>query len=373
MKRKSDLDVEGINNIVHLSKNILKVLYIIIIVGVVLGILIFCKQLNLFSFIKGVLKVISPLFIGFAIAWLFYPIHKKFVKKGIPKVASALMVFLMILLIILLVIYIFIPILYKQVNDLVSNLPAIIGSITDFVTVNMDKVHINGIDTLSIKKSLISAGEDYIISITSALPNGIVGFVKSTVSAIGVILISLVIGIYMLIDFENVRKLFHKVLPKNNREDYVKLFRNIETNARRVVNGTLLVALLVFICDSVGFTIVGLDSALLFGLFCGLTDLIPFIGPYIGGGVAVIVGLTQSPIVGIGALIIALIVQLLENYIFQPMVMSKAMQLHPILIIVGLLLFGYFFGIIGMILATPCIAIIKEVIIFINRKRKTNK
>ena len=112
---------------------------------------------------------------------------------------------------------------------------------------------------------------------------------------------------------------------------------------------------------------------MLFGLFCGLTDLIPYIGPYIGGAAAVIVGFTQGPIIGIGTFVIAIIVQLLESYILQPVVMSKAMQLHPVTIIIGLLLFGYFFGIIGMIIATPCMAIIKEIIIFVKHKHDERK
>mgnify|MGYP002999861153 FL=1 len=119
-----------------------------------------------------------------------------------------------------------------------------------------------------------------------------------------------------------------------------------------------------------GFAIVGLNAAVLFGLFCGITDLIPYIGPYIGGAAAVIVGFTQSPIIGFATLVVAIIVQLVESYVLQPVVMSKAMQLSPITIIVGLLLFGYFFGIVGMIIATPCMSIIKEIIIFISRKRK---
>ena len=125
-----------------------------------------------------------------------------------------------------------------------------------------------------------------------------------------------------------------------------------------------------FVCDTIGFAIVGLNAAVLFGLFCGITDLIPYIGPYIGGAAAVIVGFTQSPIIGFATLVVAIIVQLVESYVLQPVVMSKAMQLSPITIIVGLLLFGYFFGIVGMIIATPCMSIIKEIIIFISRKRK---
>ena len=75
-------------------------------------------------------------------------------------------------------------------------------------------------------------------------------------------------------------------------------------------------------------------------------------------------------VIGVLTLIVAIIVQLIENYVLQPVVMSKAMQLNPIAIIVGLLLFGYLFGIVGMIFATPCIAIIKEIIIFVSHRIK---
>ena len=113
--------------------------------------------------------------------------------------------------------------------------------------------------------------------------------------------------------------------------------------------------------DSIGFALVGLNAPLLFGLFCGITDLIPYIGPYIGGAVAVIVGLTQDPLIGIGTLIICVIVQIVESYILQPIVMSKSSNLHPIVIIIALLVFGHFFGILGMVLA-PVAARLSELL-----------
>ena len=146
------------------------------------------------------------------------------------------------------------------------------------------------------------------------------------------------------------------------------LLDKIGVEVRKTVNGTLLVACMVFVCDTIGFSIIGLKSALLFGLFCGITDLIPYIGPWLGTAVATVVGLTQSPLVGLGVLIIAVIVQMVESYVLQPVVMSKATNLHPVTIICGLLIFGHFFGIVGMILATPIMSIIKVIWHFIADK-----
>lgn len=377
MKKKIEIDNESLNEVLRLSKRLLKVFYVIVVVGILLCLLVAFQRLKLFDLLTGILKVISPLIIGFILAWLVNPINKKLIEKGMNRVLSAILVFIGLVGVMVLIIYIFIPVIYDQVNELIQNIPNILTSITNFATKTFNRIDINGIDMDSVKKSLLTATENSIVSFTSSIPNNILGFVKGLFSAVGIILISLIVGIYMLIDFDDITNRFYKIFPKKERKDYISLLENISADAHRVVNGTLLVASLVFVLDTVGFAVVGLESALLFGLFCGLTDLIPYIGPYIGGATAVVVGFTQGPIVGIGVLIIVVIVQLLESYILQPMVMSKAMQLHPVTIIVGLLVFGYLFGIVGMIVATPCMAIIKELTIFIKNKiiakRKTVK
>ncbi len=106
----------------------------------------------------------------------------------------------------------------------------------------------------------------------------------------------------------------------------------------------------------------------MFALFCAVTDIIPYFGPYIGGVPAVIVGFTISPITGICVLISILVVQILENNFYQPLIMGHTMKLHPVTIMIGLLIFQDFFGIIGMVVATPVIACLKVLITFINEK-----
>ena len=365
-----EIDTDGLNEIIFLSKKMLRVFYVCLIVAVVLGVLIAIKELKLFNLISGVVKVISPLFIGFILTWLFYPLQKKLVDKGMNKALSAILIFTLVAGLLILFVYSFKPVRYKQINDLINMLPSVFSNFTNLISKSLDKVDISGLDVGTLKKSIIESGQNMIVSITTKLPNSLISIVKSLISAVGIIALSLVIMIYMLMDFDNITFSFEKFLKKKGADDYVKLLNNIGYNARKVVNGTLLVAFMVFVCDTIGFAIVGLNAAVLFGLFCGITDLIPYIGPYIGGAAAVIVGFTQSPIIGFATLVVAIIVQLVESYVLQPVVMSKAMQLSPITIIVGLLLFGYFFGIVGMIIATPCMSIIKEIIIFISRKRK---
>ncbi len=146
------------------------------------------------------------------------------------------------------------------------------------------------------------------------------------------------------------------------------LTARFDNTLRKYVTGVLLIMCLVFITQSIGFALAGLPAPLIFALFCAITDVIPYFGPYIGGIPAVIVAFTISPVVGIWTIVAILIVQNLENNFYQPLIMGHAMELHPVTIIVGLLLFGHYFGLVGMIFATPIMACIKILAEFIKEK-----
>ncbi|MDE5539129.1 MAG: AI-2E family transporter, partial [Bacilli bacterium] len=258
--------------------------------------------------------------------------------------------------------------LYTQVNDLITTLPSILDKSKGFVNDFVDQISISGVDLTAIKDNLFSSVGSYLVNFTNSLPNSIINILGDLFSGLGTVLVSLIVGLYMLFDFDAIAKHFLKLVPNKNKYEIEVLLTDIGREVRKTVSGTLLVALMVLVCDSIGFAIVGLNAALLFGVFCGLTDLIPYIGPYIGGAAAVIVGFSQGSIVGVAVLIVCVIVQLVENYILQPVVMSKTTQLHPVTIIVGLLVFSHYFGIVGMILATPCMSLLKVIFRFIVKK-----
>ena len=369
-RKRNKIDTDGLNEIIFLSKNILKLLFIILIISIVLvGVLLF-REVGIFRFIGNVLGVLSPLFIGFVVAWLFAPLVDKMTKKGMSRILASIIVYVIFILFLVVFFRIFIPIIYDELNELISTLPGIMQDITDWINNFFAKIDIEGVNTEGIRTSILGAIEDYSNSISSSIPTTIVSIMSSLFSGLGTIFFGLIIGLYMLFDFDNVTVLLLKLIPKKHQVETANLLEDIGREVRKSVNGTLLVACMVFVCDTIGFSIIGLKSALLFGLFCGITDLIPYIGPYIGTAVATIVAFTQSTFIGIGVFVIAVIVQLVESYILQPVVMSKATKLHPVTIICGLLIFGHFFGIIGMILAVPIMSIFKVIWKFILQKVK---
>ena len=359
-----------LNEVIGLSKKILKLLYIVFIAMLILVGIIACKELLVHKIILDILKVISPFFIGFVLAWLLRPVVKKINKKINNNTLSASIVFATFVLVLIILLYFFIPTVYNEVNELVGMIPNLVERTTNKINTIFSNFQESGINLNEFKNKILDTISSYSTEIASDLPNTIISFIISLFNGIGTFGMGLIIGIYLLIDYDNIGKHFKKLYPSRIQDDIHYLTSRISVEVRKCVNGTFLVALMVLVCDSIGFALVGLRAPLLFGVICGITDLIPFIGPYIGGATAVIVGITQDPLIGIGTLIICVIVQIVENYILQPIVMSRASQTHPVLIIIALLVFGHFFGIIGMILAAPTLTLLRVILDFINEKIK---
>ena len=363
--RNKEINIEEVNSVLSLSKRILKLLYVVMIVAIVFLASVLLKDWGVFTFIKTLLSVISPLFIGFIIAWLFNPAVKKLEKKKIPRIAGSLIVYAIFLIFLVVFIKILVPTIYVQLNELVGNLPEIFNEVKLATNKLFESLNdMNGIDLTSVKVNLFTTLENWFTNFTTSLPEFILTVVTSFFSKLMTIAFGLIIGLYMLFDFDSISKHLISLLPKRHQKDADVLITDISTEVRKCVNGTLTVASMVFVGDSIGFAIIGLQAPLLFGLFCGITDLIPYVGPYIGGIAAVIIGFSQSTFTGIMAIIICCVVQCLENFVLQPLIMSKTMKLHPVTIIIGLLIFEHFFGIVGMILATPIIALLKVIYYF---------
>lgn len=368
-KKNGKINVRDVNEVVGLSKKILHLVYIMMIIGIIfLGTLII-KEWGILKLIVTLLKVATPFFIGFVLAWLFNPIVVKLENRGWKRGLACITVYLAFIIIMFAFFGMLIPTLYNQLNDLVAALPSIFNQVKLWITNFLDKFNSSEMfNVAEIESNIFKTMENLAGGLANDLPSKIVSIAGSLVSGVGTIGVSLVVGIYLLFDFNDVTDHLLKYIPKSYKEETKNLVDNIANELRKCVNGTLLVAFMVFVCDSIGFAFAGLKSPILFGLLCGITDLIPYIGPYIGGAAAVIVGFSQNPIIGIITLIVATIVQLIENYVLQPVVMSKTMQLHPVTIIIGLLIFGHFFGIAGMILATPILSLFKVLYRFLANK-----
>ena len=370
-KKKNDkeLDIKTLNEVVGLGKKILNIFYVLIIIAGIYCITLVIKEWKFLDFILTTLKIVAPFFIGILLAWLFDPLVKKMKKKGIKRGIGTLIVYVVFIGIIVTVLCIFIPLLTNQINELVKVLPSIIDKIQLWIDNVFDKLtNIKGFDALSAKDELLKGLDTFSANLTTNLPTITVNTIKTLFSGLSTFVIGLIIGFFMLSSFDNFTDAITTVLPRKHQKTFKDLFNQINTTFRNFVNGTLLDCTFVFLITTIGLTIVGVKSPALFGMFCGITNIIPYAGPYIGGAPAVIVGFVQSPTTGILALLVIAIIQFLEGNFLQPFIMSKTTKLHPVTIILGLLFFGHFWGIFGMIVSTPIIGAAKAIFMFFNEK-----
>lgn len=368
-KKEKEIDVTSLNHILRTGKKLMNIGYFMAILALIILGTFLIKEWKILGILKEFIIVISPIFIGFLVAWLFEPLVKKLQAKKVPRLLGCILSYLLILGVIFLIAYMFIPSLVTQIKDFVAAAPEIFKELTKFVTNIIEKFDTNHLVNIKdVKKEITSIISNFGMGLVSNLPEYALSIGKTIINGGLNFVLGLMIGFYLLFDFDKVNENIDKMLPKTWKENFRELTKRINTSLRSYVQGVLLVMFLVFLTQSIGLTLAGMEAPLLFALFCAVTDIIPYFGPYIGGIPAVIVGFTISPITGICVLISILVVQLLENNFYQPLIMGHTMQLHPVTIMLGLLIFEHFFGILGMVIATPVIACIKVLLIFVNEK-----
>lgn len=367
--KKDDIDIEKVNESILLLNKILKILFIVLIVVAIMIVTFVFKEWNILGFITILLKVLTPFFIGFIIAWLFNPIVKFLCNHKFNRVWATILVYVIFLIFLSVFVIYSVPTITNQLNEFLSIFPKLSEIATDII----DKVcefltPILNEDVENVKTELYNSVIGIAKDITIGLPDKVISLVTSIMSGLGTFLIGLFIGLYMLFDFDNVSKVLINFLPVSWRKDARNLIDVSNQTLINYIQGILLTTTLVWIGNSIGFSIAGLNAALLFAFFCGVTNIIPYVGPYIGGVPAAIVGFSQSIPTGIFVVISLVVVQLLDNVIFTPLVQSKGLKLHPVTIIIALLVFGHFFGIVGMIFAVPLIATFKTIFKYFNDK-----
>lgn len=367
-KDEKTIDVGRVNEIIKITNTILKIAFILIIILILFMGTKVLKEWGIFDIIITLISILSPFFIGLVVAWLLNPIVHFLRKKGVNRVVGTISTYIVFLAIVYLIIAAVVPILYDEINEFVKSVPVIVERIKTFIDSFFDKISTSGFDLETVKNDIYRRIEIFATSSTSSIPEVLFGIVKGFFGTIGEIIIGLIIGLYLLFDFDKSIQRIGTIIPLKYQKNINDICSKMDIALKSFVQGTLIVSSIIFAVCSVGFIIAGLKAPILFALFCAITNIIPYAGPYIGAAPAVLIGYSQGPIVGTVVLITCVVVQVIEGNFIQPLVMSKTMKLHPVTIIVGLLIFGYFFGIIGMIISTPIISIIKILFTFINER-----
>lgn len=363
------INTRKINQLVSLGNKIGKILYILFIILLIYVLTLIFREWKILSFIGKILSIISPLFIGWFIAWLLNPLVKKLMSKNIKKGLAVAISYLIVLGVIGLILGFTLPSLGEQISDILSAVPKIVNDVggwIDDLFVKLSNLSLQNLD--NIKSAFLLKINTFANDIQTSLPELAVNLISGLASGIGTIVLSLVLAFYISYDFDKVSDGFMSLFPKRARKDLKYLLDKLNDSLYSFVSGTLWLSILLFVVSVIGFSIIGLNAPILISFICVITNLIPYIGPYMGAAVAAAIGFAESPLIGILTLVFILIVQTIDGQILNPLVMSKKMDLSPITIIISLIIFEYLFGILGMVIATPVVALLKIIYVFFDEK-----
>ena len=367
--KKEKINVDELNEVIDTGNKILKLSYFVMVIALIGGIIFLLRTLNIFPIIGTILSVISPFFIGFIIAWLLNPLVNKLTYKGMKRSIATVVVFILFLVLIYLFCLAVIPSLISQLNDIAKMIPDLLKNgeqVVDKVFKSITEA--TNIDMSSVKVDFLNYVNEFSKNISTDLPAKIITIVQDLASGIGKFIIGIVIGFYLLFNFNNFNKHLMNLVPRKFKVDTEKIVSELSEIVYKFINGTFIDTLILFVVSIIGFSLIGLNAPVFFAFFCAFTNIIPYIGPYIGGIPAILVGFSQSPVTGLLVLIFIIVAQALESNFLHPIVIGKKLDLHPVTIVISLLIFGHFFGIMGMIVATPVVAMLKSLYIFFDEK-----
>lgn len=309
--------------------------------------------------------VLPPLLIAVAVVYLLNPLVSALERRGVPRVAGAGIVYVLFLCIVALVVSLLVPVVGRQVTQVIDHFPdyladgqaairrlaARFGQEPDF-----------RLDAEQVREWL-SAGENR-QAVTRYL-TGLRSVTNSVISGLIIIVLGPVMAFYLLVDLPRLRRGAMALVPPARRNEIRGLMDRIGQAVGGFFRGQLLVALFVGVASSIGLWAIGLPFWLLVGMVAGVFNLVPLVGPFIGGGLAVIIALISGePIKAVWAALVLLAVQQIDNHLISPNVMGRTVQLHPVVVMLALLVGASFAGLFGMLVIVPLVAVAKIIFLF---------
>ncbi|MCS1351820.1 AI-2E family transporter [Mechercharimyces sp. CAU 1602] len=303
-----------------------------------------------------------PFLIAGLLFYLFRPIVVLLHQYRIPKALSILLIYLAFIGVVTLAVLLIGPVLQAQFTSLIERTPELIFDIEKQINHLQKNPWV-----IDIMKQINL--EEYTQQASQYISDGLSTIGTNVASLIGVItniVLAFVtvpfILFYMLKEGEKAPEQVLKLLPTNRRQAGRSILSDMDRAISSFIQGQVTVSFFVGTLALIGYWIIGLDYALLLALVMMFTNVIPYIGPFIGTVPALIVGFIDRPIMALYVLIVAVIAQQLEGNLISPLVMGKTLNVHPLTIIVVLLVSGSLAGFLGLLLAVPTYAVSKVVV-----------
>ncbi|WP_053959268.1 AI-2E family transporter [Sulfobacillus thermosulfidooxidans] len=304
--------------------------------------------------------VLLPFIFAIVLAYLLAPLVELFVKHRMHRVPAILLAYALVGLFITAMIVYMVPLWIQETVKMIHLIPSLTKQLQWTWNYWLMRFHQAPIPS-SVRKAIDEAGvrwENKLFTLSKQLVTAIFGVLPGILSVI----ISPILAFYLLKDMNRIRARFWQVVPVDWQPSVYVLALDIDRALNGFIRGQLLVALFVGILSGLWVQILGIPLSLLIGAIAGFTDVIPYVGPIAGAIPAVVLGLEQSPLKALYAILGFVAIHQLEGTVIGPKVMGDSVGLHPLVVIFAILAGGEIGGVAGLLLAVPSAAVIKVIL-----------
>jgi len=321
-----------------------------------------------FLIIAGSIRVIwLPIAFAAGLVFLLEPMVRVFQRIRLPRVVSVIFAFLVVVALILAVVALILPTIRAQAQELGQQLPDLYLAGIDWAREVGTKLGVDVDEVLSQQ-----AIEDWLNDPANqeTVGNLLLGFgagagqvIRGVTEAMAVLVLAPVLAIYILIDLERFKSNSLNITPPRHREETAFVAGEVSTAMGSFVRGQLLVSVIVGIASSFGMWLIDLPFWLIIGILAGFLNLIPFLGPVVGGALAALVALLNGDLSqAIWAVLIFVAIQQVDNHVITPLVQRARVNLSPLVIILALIIGGSVAGLLGVLVAVPMTAAIRIIV-----------
>lgn len=308
-----------------------------------------------------------PVFaIAIALAFLLDPPVTALHRRGVPRLAGILVMYLTVVVIVVGLGWLLLPPLFDQFRRFLQELPTLVAQIVAWEEAIVD--WLAGLPlpdpVREALDSIIENGQQALVQLLEAIIGPLISVIARTAGfVIGLVVVPVWL-LYVLKDRERLPDGLLGLLPAGWRPDATHTMRLTTSVIGRWIRGQLLLGAVIFVATLIGLMVLAAigfrefaDFAILLALVAGILELVPIIGPIIAAIPAILIGASISPGAALAAVALYTVIQQLENHLLVPKVMGDAVDLHPAVVIVSLIVSGTLFGLWGAILAAPVVAL----------------
>ncbi|MCL5268088.1 MAG: AI-2E family transporter [Bacteroidetes bacterium] len=315
-------------------------------------------------FIVEVAGAVLPFVVAFIISFIFSPLIEMLAGKKIPRALSIIGILLTLFGALVALTIVLLPMVFQQFQNFLTSIPTLTSEVSNSLNSLINRGFLGfSPENQNLQQAVIAEISSRIEDVTRAIPNGILNFVAQSASALTKMLNLVLVpflSFYILKDFELIKYRVKMLFPRRYRQRASEIYVIVDRILGSYLRGALTVAFINSIVISSLMSIWGVKYPLVIGLISGLLDMIPYFGIIVSMSVAVLIALFgDSPGFQVAMVIVSFLgMNLTETTILYPRIIGSKIGVHPVLLILALLVFGYFMGFLGLLVAVPTTAIL---------------